>query len=248
MPFAIVGGALALGGSLISSGTQADASQNASNTQAASTAQALQEQQREYDLTRSDYAPYRAAGTQALGELQTAVDTTPTADQIMADDPGYQFGLQQGQQAIDRKTAAQGGRVSGAAIKAAARYGTDYATTGYSAAYARRQDRLNRLATLAGIGQTATGSGAAAGAASTNAISGLLTSGGDAAAAGALARGNIYGNAINQSAASFGSSNGSGGLLNSLNNYFNTDSYNQIASSGDRGGINPITYSDNYGN
>lgn len=113
-------------------------------------------------------------------------------------DPGYQFGLQQGQQALDRKIAAMGGRVSGASLKAAARYGTDYASTGYNAAYQRGQDRLNRLAALAGLGQTATQASTQSGANATNAISGLMTSQGDANAARAISSGNIWGNAANQ--------------------------------------------------
>ena len=120
-----------------------------------------------------------------------------TAEDVMQD-PGYQFGLQQGQQALDRKIAAMGGRVSGAALKAAARYGTDYASTGYNAAYQRGQDRLNRLAAIAGIGQTATQASAASGANSANAISNLISSQGNANAAATMANGNIWGNAANQ--------------------------------------------------
>jgi hypothetical protein len=104
--------------------------------------------------------------------------------------PGYQFGLQQGQQALDRRAAAQGGRVSGASLKAAQRYGTDYATTRYNDAYSKTQDRLTRLQNLAAMG-----SNAATG--SANAITGLIGSQGDASAASALAQGNIWGNAIN---------------------------------------------------
>lgn len=113
-------------------------------------------------------------------------------------DPGYEFGRQQGQQALDRKIAAMGGRVSGAALKAAARFGTDYASSGYNAAYQRGQDRLNRLAAMAGLGQTATQASAQAGGQATNAITGLITSQGDANAARAMGQGNIWGNAANQ--------------------------------------------------
>jgi hypothetical protein len=108
-----------------------------------------------------DYAPYQQAGRQALAQYQQALAKPVTAADVMAD-PGYQFGLQQGQLALDRKTAAMGGRVSGAALKAASRYGTDYASTGYNAAYQRRQDSLNRLAQLAGMGQQAAGQAASA--------------------------------------------------------------------------------------
>jgi hypothetical protein len=113
-------------------------------------------------------------------------------------DPGYAFGMQQGQQALDRKAAAAGGRLSGASLKAAQQYGTDYATTGYGAAYQRNQDRLNRLAALAGLGQTATQASASAGSNASNQISGLLSGQGNAAGAAQLVQGNIWGNTVNQ--------------------------------------------------
>lgn len=141
-----------------------------------------------------DYQKSQGYGTQAAPA--PGVQPDYAADAMR--DPGYQFGMQQGQQALDRKIAAMGGRVSGASLKAAARFGTDYASSGYNAAYQRGQDRLNRLASLAGIGQTATQASAQSGANATNAISGLLSSQGDANAARAVSQGNIWGNVGNQ--------------------------------------------------
>jgi hypothetical protein len=187
-----VAGATLVGGALAS-----ESASDAADTQAQSSANAISEQRRQYDLTREDYAPYRTAGTTALGRLQGEMDQPFTGAEALAE-PGYQFGLQQGQLALDRKAAAAGGRVSGAALKAASEYGTNYATTGYNAAYQRRQDRLNRLAALAGIGQSATGSSAAAGATAAGNITGLISGQGNAAAAGQLAQGNIWGNTANQ--------------------------------------------------
>lgn len=185
------GGAL-LGGAMASRGAS-----KAADTQAQSSAEAIAEQRRQYDLTRGDYTPYRETGVRALGQLETEINAPVTAADAMSD-PGYQFGLQQGQQALDRKAAAGGGRVSGASLKSASEYATNYATTGYTAAYQRRQDRLNRLAALANIGQTSTNGSAAAGASSSNAISNLMSAQGNAAGAAQLAQGNIWGNAINQ--------------------------------------------------
>lgn len=279
-----------IGGALIG----ADAARKASNTQADATREATGVQQRQFDLTRMDLAPFRAAGKWGLSRLLGAgfsgpgggvslndvprqpeyfdpqaylaanpdvaaagvdpwkhwteygfrenrpfpynaaakalagggasggpggpavgeLDQPVTREDVMMD-PGYQFGLTEGQKAIDRKIASGGGRLSGAAIKAAGRFGTDYASSGFNAAYQRKQDRLNRLAALAGIGQTATNSSAQAGAGTANAISGLLASGGDAAAAGQLARGNIWGNAFTRIAAGYGRdrAGGSGGTI-----------------------------------
>ena len=195
----LIGGGAALGGAILTS----NAAGRAASKQASSTDRATDEQARQYDQTRDDYAPYRDAGKKALGQYETEINAPVTSADVMSD-PGYQFGLSQGQLGLDRKAAAAGGRVSGAALKSAAEYANNYATTGYNAAYQRRQDRLNRLASLANIGQTATGGSAAAGAAKSNAISSLISSQGDASAAASMAQGNIWGNAVNQIGAGIG--------------------------------------------
>lgn len=188
-----IGAAASIGSALLGS----RGAQSAADAQAAASGASIDEQRRQYDLTRSDFAPYRAAGVDALGQLKTEINRPTTAADAMSD-PGYQFGMQQGQLGLDRKAAAAGGRISGAALKAASEYATNYASTGYNAAYQRRQDRLNRLAALAGIGQSATGSSAQAGSAATNAITGIMGSQGDASGAYQMARNNIWGGAVNQ--------------------------------------------------
>lgn len=147
------------------------------------------------DQSGLDAAVAAQLQAQASGKPQTYNDGLDGPIQM---DPGYQFGLSEGQRAIDRKTAAAGGRVSGAAIKAANRYATDYATTGYNAAYQRRQDSINRLASLANIGQTSTGASAQAGQSMANNNASLYTGQGNANAAATLNQGNIWQNAINQ--------------------------------------------------
>lgn len=199
----IAAAAITAGSAIIGGVIQSNAAGRAVSKQASSTDRATDEQARQYDQTREDYAPYRDAGKKALGQYETEINAPVTSADVMSD-PGYQFGLSQGQLGLDRKAAAAGGRVSGAALKSADEYANNYATTGYNAAYQRRQDRLNRLASLANIGQTATGGSAAAGAAKSNAISSLISSQGDASAAASMAQGNIWGNTINQIGAGIG--------------------------------------------
>lgn len=194
------GAAAQIGGSLLSSWLQSKGTSDAAKIQRDATQAGIDEQAREFDKTQANQQPYLDAGKTALGQLQTSINKPVTAADVMSD-PGYQFGLDQGMSALDRKIASMGGRVSGAALKAADRYGTDYASTGYNSAYQRSQDRLNRLAALAGIGQTATNASNQAGQANANAITGLLTNQGDATAASRLAQGNIWGNTGNQLAA-----------------------------------------------
>lgn len=196
----IAAGAGAVGGALISSSAMGDAA----STQAASSQAALAENAREFDKIQQNQQPWLDAGTTALGKLQTAADT-PLDKSAVTLDPGFQFGLQQGQQALDRKTAAAGGRISGAALKAAAQYGTDYANTGYDAAYNRanqaRSDRLNRLAALANVGQTATQQVNSSGQAFAGMNGNIITAQGNASGAAQAAQGNIWGNTGNQLAA-----------------------------------------------
>lgn len=219
----VVSAVATIGSALIGS----SATKSAAKTQAASTDRAIAEQQRQYDLARSDLAPYREAGVNALGQFADQINRPTTAADVMSD-PGYQFGLDQGQQAIDRKIAAMGGRVSGAAIKAAGRFGTNYASTGYTAADQRRNDRLNRLAALAGIGQTATNSSAAAGTSAANNIGNLTTAQGNAAAGAQMQQGQLWGNSANQIAALYSRNNNSnsgvGPMLNG-GGFTNTPAY-----------------------
>lgn len=201
--FGLSAGAAAVVGSVGGALISANAMGNAADTQAAATKGSIEEQRRQFDLQREDSAPYRTAGANALQQFQAGINTPTTAADVMQD-PGYKFGLDQGQQAIDRKVSAMGGRVSGAAIKAAGRFGTNYATTGYTAADQRRNDRLNRLAALAGIGQSATNASAAAGSAAASNIGNLMTGQGNAAAGAQVAQGNLWGNTANQLAALYG--------------------------------------------
>lgn len=203
MPWGVASAAVALGGAYM----QSRAAGKAADSVAEGTADSIAEQRRQYDTTRADYADYLAAGKKALGTLAAENDIALDTSKIQMD-PGYQFGLSEGQKGIDRQTAAAGGRISGAALKAAAQYNTNYANTGYDAAYNRantaRTDRLNRLAALANVGQTTTGAVTAAGNNTTNAITALTTNGANNAGAAQIAKGNIWGDTANQLTALYG--------------------------------------------
>jgi len=75
-------------------------------------------------------------------------------------DPGYKFRLDQGTQALERSAAARGGLLSGGTLKDLTDYQQGSASQEYGNAFNRfntEQDkRFNRLASLAGVGQTAT--------------------------------------------------------------------------------------------
>lgn len=64
-----IGVAASVAGSLISSEMQSGAAEDAANAQGSATDAAVEEQRRQYDLTRSDLAPYRGTGRAALDQL-----------------------------------------------------------------------------------------------------------------------------------------------------------------------------------
>lgn len=110
-------------------------------------------------------------------------------EQLLQEDPGYQFRLGEGIKALSRSAAAGSGQLSGATQKALARYGQDYASNEF-------QNSWNRLSSLAGIGQNATNAVGAAGNAFANNTSNLQTQAGNARAAGYVGKSNAWNNAI----------------------------------------------------
>ena len=132
--------ALAFGGSAL---LGASATKSAANTQAAASDRATDLQREMFQKQTELQQPFQEAGVNALAKMQKGV----VSDYM---DPSYQFRLGEGMKALDRQAAARGGLISGGALKAAQRYGQDYASQEFGNAY-------NRLAAMAGIGQTATG-------------------------------------------------------------------------------------------
>jgi len=162
----------------------ANAASKASSTQAASADQATQLQREMFNKQVDLQEPWRQAGVNALAKMQSG-------DVMGYMDPSYSFRFQEGLKALDRQAAARGGMLSGGALKAAQRYGQDFASQEFGNAY-------NRLAGLAGVGQTATGAmGNAAGAFGTNAGN-LMTGGAAARASGYVGGANALTGGLNQ--------------------------------------------------
>lgn len=103
-----------------------------------------------------NFNPYVQGGGQAQNQLYNLMGLNGQAaqqggfDQFRAD-PGYQFQLQQGQQAIDRSAAARSGVNNGATLKATQRFGQGLADQQYG-------NYLQRLMGLGQQGLQATGS------------------------------------------------------------------------------------------
>ena len=180
-----------IGSSLLGS----NAASSAASTQAAAADRAAQLQNDQYNQTRADQAPWRAAGETALNQLiPLATNYTPFSYNSMTADPGYQFRLQQGQEALGHQNAARGGAVSGTSLKAMQDYAQNSASNEYNNAFnryqANRQAQLGPLQSLAGIGQTATNFTGQAGAANAANVGNLITGGAAANAAGQVGTAN----------------------------------------------------------
>lgn len=194
---AALGAAGTIGSAVISS----NASNNAANAtrDAANSANATQLQM--YNQTRSDLAPFMSTGGSAISQLANIFgfgpggNGTPNASAAMSaltQFPGYQFGLQQGGQALDRSAASQGLLLSGAQLKAAQQYGTNYAMQQAWQPYISTLSDLGRLGESAAAGVGAAGTQTGQGIAQTTASAGAVNAG------NAIAQGNILNSGLSQ--------------------------------------------------
>jgi hypothetical protein len=103
---------------------------------------------------RADLAPWREAGTDALGRLTSKVAAGP-GDYVSS--PYYNWLVGEGTKAIERSASARGGLLSGRTGKELIRYGENAATTDYDNWLRRYYESLNPDLSLAGLGQTSTG-------------------------------------------------------------------------------------------
>lgn len=145
----------------------ASAAKGAASTQAAAADRAAELQNEQFQQTRQDQMPWMRAGEQALNKLIPLTDYQKFGMAQFQQDPGYAFRLSEGQKGLERTAAARGGLISGAALKAAGRYGQEMASQEFGNAYNRFRDtqslRRNALAGVAGYGPTAASSINAAG-------------------------------------------------------------------------------------
>ena len=216
---AVIGGA-ALG---------AVATTSAANKGVAASREANSETGREYDQTRqdqldllkqqrADQQPWLDAGRGALSQLAAGTGAggnliKPFSLADFAADPGYDFRVNEGEKAIQRAASGRGGLYSGATLKALARFNQDTASGEYNNAYNRyntnQSNQFNRLASIAGLGQTATGQVgqagqnaygtiASAGVNASNNISQNLMGAGNARASGYVGTANAINNGLSQ--------------------------------------------------
>jgi hypothetical protein len=111
-----------------------------------------------------------AAGAAGTGGQSPVSRSMEEARNRFMETPGYQFRFDEGIRALDRSAAARGSLRGGAHERGLIRYGHGIGSEEFG-------NYANRLASLAGVGQSATGSTAAAGQASAGNISNILMTG-----------------------------------------------------------------------
>lgn len=176
IPAAIVG-SIGAAGSIASSAIQSNAAQSAAQTQANAANQAAATQLQMYNTTRGDLQPFLNTGTSALQQLSsiwglggsggsgTGTPNAQAAMNALTQFPGYQFGLQQGQTALDQSAASQGLLLSGAQLQASQQFGNNYALSQAWSPYISGLTGLSQLGENAGalVGNAGTATGAQVG-------------------------------------------------------------------------------------
>ena len=227
----ITGSVIGAGASLIGGVMGSNSAKKAAEAQAAAAREQLALQRRMYEETTARNQPWLNTGGGANNRLATILGTGGNAgdadygsltrnfsmdDYLSNKDPGYQFGLDTGMNALNASNAATGGLQSGAALKAAQRYGVDYGTTKYTDAYNRwrsnRGDIYSMLSGQSAAGQASANNTAAAGNAFATGGGAALGNIGAANASGYMGSSNAYSNAIG----------------NAMNNYNNMSMINRM--------------------
>jgi hypothetical protein len=185
---AIVGGVLSSSAATNAANAQVSGADYAANLQKQEADQALAFQQQQYDTAQAQIKPWIDTGTTALNQLNggTLPSFQAPTGATESNDPGYQFRLQQGQQALENSAAARGGLLTGNTGQALEQYGQNYASNEYGNVYNRAMNDYNtnvlgpynRLSALAGVGQQAQATSAQQGQNAANTVTNIdLTAG-----------------------------------------------------------------------
>lgn len=215
----IIGATGAFGGAAVG----AHAAGKAAKTQADAAMAATQLQREMFDQQQKNLQPWLDTGQGALMQLKDLLNPTsemmqgwtkqfvaPTMQDV-ENDPGFKTRMEAGQRALEASAAAKGGVLSGGTLKATQRYGQDYGSNEFEKVYGRAlgeyqqaynqfeqksANKFNRLASVAGIGQTATGELNSASQNAGKNIADLNTSAAAARASGYVGGANAWGNAV----------------------------------------------------
>lgn len=115
----------------------------------------IDEQRRQFDLTRTDYAPWMDAGKLAIGQLGdflglNGADKTQAAIDAMKASPMYESLYRNGEEALLANASATGGMRGGNMVRGLADFGADTLSDVIDA-------QIGRLGAVSGSGATMTG-------------------------------------------------------------------------------------------
>jgi len=157
---AVVGSAVVGGYSAYKSGkAQEKAAKESAKSQEAIADENVALQRELAEQQREDFAPWRDIGEQALNQMWEGVQSGAfeVGDIDVTKDPGYQFRMDQGIEALDKSAAARGRLLSGAQQKGVTDYSQNVASQEYANAYAREANekarKYNMLSGLSSGGQ-----------------------------------------------------------------------------------------------
>lgn len=195
-----------------------DSASDAAEEQGDASRYASDIQKQMYDQTREDQQPYLEGGYKSLdrlllmlglkgnkGDKNFGILTKQFAPGDLANDPGYQFQLAEGEKGINRAASANGMNLSGATLKALQKYGQGLASTTFGDAWNRNQaskgNIFNWLSGVSGSGQSATNQVGQAGANYATAAGNNAIGAANASAAATMAQGNMWANTANKAIA-----------------------------------------------
>lgn len=201
-PISMLGGGQLLGG-LLGAGSAksaADAQANAANN-------ATGLQRDIYNQNQNNLSPYMQGGNTALSSLLGKMSDGSLGgsftgqDYLNNKDPGYDFQLQQGQQALQNSQASGDGALGGSAMKGLINYNQGMASTGYQNAYQRwlsgQQNTFNQLSGIAGLGENAAAQQGNTGAQLGANMATSMMNAGNAQAGGIMGMGNAISGGLN---------------------------------------------------
>lgn len=174
---AALGLATAVGGGLLKS----SAGNKAADAQAQAAMYAADLQDKQFQQTRSDMAPWRTAGSQAIGQLSDMLK--PGYDHTTS--PGYEFRFDEGRRAVEGSAASKGLLLSGGNLKDLTRFGQGVAADDFN-------QQFNRTAAVASGGQQAVSTLGQLGAQSAAQRGEYATQAGNARASGYVNQGNAW--------------------------------------------------------
>jgi hypothetical protein len=172
-----------LGAELWSSNQANKGNKDAANAVQAGQQSGIDEQRRQFDLTRQDMAPWLSAGTDALGKQTAFLNGDWSGFQ---NSPDYKYALSQGLDSIDHRAAARGGLFGGGNTRDAMTFGSGLATKNADGYW-------NKIAGMSGTGNASAANLGSLGASMANGISGAYSNMGNARASSYFNRG--YNNA-----------------------------------------------------